>query len=50
MDLWATLGMSPQVGLVVGVAGVLAAVAVAGTLFFRRSRVEKRGFDLGEPR
>lgn len=50
MDLWDTLGMSPQVGLVVAIAGVLAAVVLASTLFFRRSRVEKGGVDLGQPR
>jgi hypothetical protein len=50
MDLWATLGVSPQAGLAVAVAGVLAAVALAGTLMFRRARVEKHPFDLGQPR
>jgi hypothetical protein len=50
MDLWGTLGISPQVGLFVAMAGVLAAFAVAATLLFRRSRVEKRHFDLGQPR
>ena len=48
MDLWATLGLSPQAGLAVAV--VLAAVALARTLLFRRARVEKRPFDLGQPR
>jgi len=47
MDLWATLGVSPQIGLVVMICGVVVAVAVAGTLLVRRSRVEKRDFDLG---
>ena len=50
MDLWATLGVSPQVGLAVAIAGVLAAVVFAGTLLFLRSRVENRHFDLGQPK
>ena len=48
MDLWATLGISPQMGILVAVAGVIAAAAFAGTLLFRRSRVPKRGFDLNQ--
>jgi hypothetical protein len=50
MDLWGTLGISPQVGLLVAIGGVLAAIAVAYTLLFRRSRVRNRDLDLGQPR
>lgn len=50
MDLWATLGISPQIGLLVAIGGVVAAFAAAGTLLFRRSRVERRDLDPGQPR
>jgi len=41
MDLWATLGLSREVGIGAAVVGVALAVVVAGRLF-RRSRRERR--------
>jgi hypothetical protein len=50
MDLWATLGVSPEVGIVLAVVGVVTAF-VGATLLVRRSRAgDKTGFDLGSPR
>lgn len=50
MDLWATLGISPQVGLLVAAAGVVAVLLLATTLLSRRSRTDKHDLDLGGPR
>jgi hypothetical protein len=38
MDFWATLGISQQGGLLAVGGGLLAALAVAATMLFRRSR------------
>jgi hypothetical protein len=46
MDLWATLGIPPQVGLLVALAGAVTAIVVARTLVYHRSRAEKRNLGL----
>jgi hypothetical protein len=46
MNLWATLGLSPPVGLLAVVAGMAAACVLAVTLVHRRSRVRRQGLGL----
>lgn len=47
MDLWATLGISPAVGIGIAVAGVVAAAAVALRMFRRSRKPRWVGVDLG---
>ncbi|MFN8092690.1 MAG: hypothetical protein U0599_10800 [Vicinamibacteria bacterium] len=50
MNLWATLGISPHVGMVVAAAGVVTAVVIAGLLLRRRTAGGARGLGLVEHR
>lgn len=47
MDLWATLGISPAVGIGVAAAGIVAAAFLAVRLFRKSRRPRWVGVDLG---
>jgi hypothetical protein len=43
MDLWTTLGVSRETGLIAAGLGLVAAVVLAGTIVLRRGRAERAG-------
>ena len=42
MDFWGTLGISPRLGLMAGLAGLVAALILAGGVVLFRSRGDQR--------
>ncbi len=47
MDFWSTLGISPRLGVLAGLAGLVAALVLAGGAVWFRSRSDQSGAGLG---